>query len=69
MVVRATVPDVVGLRIGPASSALRASGLAVGSVTTVPGRAGVVVRTDPTPGEAVVAETPVDVFVGNGADE
>jgi hypothetical protein len=66
-VVRATVPDLIGLRIGRAASALQDAGLMLGSVTTVPGPAGVVVRTDPTPGEAVLAASVVDVFVGNGA--
>jgi beta-lactam-binding protein with PASTA domain len=40
----------------------------VGVVTTVPGGEGVVVRTDPTPGEAVAAGTAVDLFVGNGVE-
>lgn len=64
----ATVPAVLGLRAESATELLQEAGLVVGSVTTVPGRAGVVVRTEPTQGEAVAAGTAVDLFVGNGAE-
>lgn len=65
---RATVPGVLGARVERATELIERAGLVVGSVTTVPGRAGVVVRTEPTQGEAVPAGTVVDLFVGNGAE-
>jgi len=64
----ATVPAMLGLRLESATDLLQQAGLVVGSVTTVPGRAGVVVRTEPTQGEAVAAGTVVNLFVGNGAE-
>lgn len=64
----ATVPAVLGVRVETATELLEQAGLVVGSVTTVPGKAGVVVRTEPTQGEAVPAGTGVDLFVGNGGE-
>ncbi len=64
----ATVPAVLGVRVEAATELLQQAGLVVGSVTTVPGRAGVVVRSEPTQGEAVAAGTAVNLFVGNGAE-
>jgi hypothetical protein len=64
----ATVPDVLGRRMGPATDLLERAGLVVGAVTEVPGDRGRVVRTDPTPGEAVVAGTVVAIFVGDGSE-
>jgi serine/threonine-protein kinase len=66
VVQRATVPDVLGEELESATLLIEQAGLLVGVVTTVPGSADVVVRTDPTPGEAVAAGTAVDLFVGNG---
>jgi hypothetical protein len=65
---RATVPNLLGRRVNAAADLLEQAGLEMGQVRTEPGRAGIVVRTDPTPGEAVVAGTAVDVFIGNGSD-
>lgn len=65
----ATVPVVLGRRVERVALLLDRAGLAVGSVTTVSGRAGIVVRTDPTQGEAVAAGTEVDLFVGSGVDD
>jgi len=64
----ATVPAVLGVRVETATELLQQAGLVVGSVTTEPGKAGVVVRTEPTQGEAVPAGTVVELFVGNGAE-
>jgi hypothetical protein len=64
--VPATVPDALGLPLDEATALLESAGLVVGTVTSVPGDDGVVVRSDPTPGEAVVAGTEVDLFVGDG---
>jgi hypothetical protein len=64
----ATVPGVLGVRVERASELLQQAGLVVGSVTTVPGKAGVVVRSEPTQGEAVAAGSAVDLFVGNGSE-
>ena len=58
----------LSVRVERATELLQQAGLVVGSVTTVPGRAWVVVRTEPTQGEAVAAGTAVDLFVGNGAE-
>ena len=58
----------LGVRVETATELLQQAGLVLGSVTTVPGRAGVVLRTEPTQGEAVPAGTVVDLFVGNGAE-
>jgi beta-lactam-binding protein with PASTA domain len=69
VIARATVPGVLGVRVERATEQLQEAGLIVGSVTTVPGKAGVVVRTEPTQGEAVASGTAVDLFVGNGAEE
>jgi hypothetical protein len=65
---RATVPGVLGVRVERATERLQEAGLVVGSVTMVPGKSGLVVRTDPTQGEAVASGTAVDLFVGNGAE-
>jgi serine/threonine-protein kinase len=64
--VPATVPAVLGLTLGEATVRLESAGLVVGSVGMEPGEAGIVVRSDPTQGEAVVAGTEVDLFVGDG---
>jgi beta-lactam-binding protein with PASTA domain len=63
---RATVPVLLGQEVEIATELLEQAGLVVGSVTAVPGEAGLVVRTEPTQGEAVSAGTAVDLFVGNG---
>jgi serine/threonine-protein kinase len=65
-IVRATVPDVLGLSVVEASELLESAGLVVGTSTPVPGDLEVVVGTEPTPGEAVVAGTVVDLLVGDG---
>jgi serine/threonine-protein kinase len=67
-IVRATVPDALGLSVLEATELLESSGLVVGTSTPVPGALGVVVGTDPTPGEAVVAGTVVDLLVGDGTE-
>jgi beta-lactam-binding protein with PASTA domain len=64
--VRATVPDTLGLSVIEATELLESAGLVVGTSTPVPGDLGVVEGTDPTPGEAVVAGTVVDLLVGDG---
>lgn len=64
----ATVPVLLGERVEIATELLEQAGLVVGSVTAVPGEAGLVVRTEPTQGEAVSAGTAVDIFVGNGEE-
>ncbi len=64
---RATVPDVLGHRVDEATQLLEQAGLTVGLVASVPGPDGEVVRTDPTPGEAVVAGRAVALFVGDGS--
>jgi hypothetical protein len=69
VVQRATVPDVLGEEVESATLLIEQAGLVVGVVTTVPGSDGIVVRTDPTPGEAVAAGTAVDLFVGNGVQD
>jgi serine/threonine-protein kinase len=63
---RATVPSVLGRSVELAIERIESAGLVAGRVTPVPGTDGVVVRTDPTPGEALAAGAVVDLFVGNG---
>jgi serine/threonine-protein kinase len=67
-IARATVPDTIGLSVLEATELLESAGLAVGASTPAPGEDGVVVGTDPTPGEAVVAGTVVDLLVGDGTE-
>jgi hypothetical protein len=67
-IVRATVPDALGLSVLEATELLESAGLVVGDSTPVPGDLGVVVGIDPTPGEAVVAGTVVDLLVGDGTE-
>jgi hypothetical protein len=67
-IVPATVPALLGKPLERATGLLERAGLVVGSVIPVLGEEGVVVRTDPTQGEAVPAGTVVDLFVGSGAD-
>jgi hypothetical protein len=67
-IVRATVPDTLGLPVLEATELLESAGLVVGATTAVPGELDVVVSTDPTPGEAVVAGTEVDLLVGDGSE-
>lgn len=64
----ATVPVLLGQRVEIATELLEQAGLLVGSVTAVSGETGLVVRTEPTQGEAVMAGTAVDLFVGNGEE-
>jgi beta-lactam-binding protein with PASTA domain len=66
--VRATVPDAIGLSVLEATELLESAGLVAGTTTAVPGQLDVVVGTDPTPGEAVVAGTVVDLLVGDGTE-
>jgi hypothetical protein len=65
----ATVPVLIGQSVETATELLEQDGLLVGNVTAVPGETGLVVRTEPTQGEAVMAGTAVDLFVGNGGEE
>ena len=67
-IVPATVPALLGKPLERATGLLERAGLVVGSVIPVLGEEGVVVRIDPTQGEAVPAGTVVDLFVGSGAD-
>ena len=67
-IVPATVPALLGKPLERATGLLERAGLVIGSVIPVLGEEGVVVRTDPTQGEAVPAGTVVDLFVGSGAD-
>jgi serine/threonine-protein kinase len=67
-IVRATVPDAIGLSVLEATELLESAGLVAGTTTAVPGELDVVVGTDPTPGEAVVAGTVVDLLVGDGTE-
>lgn len=64
-IVPTTVPNILGRTVDRASARLERSGLVVGDITMVAGRSGVVVRSEPTQGEAVIAGTTVDLFVGN----
>ncbi|HEX9123356.1 MAG TPA: PASTA domain-containing protein [Actinomycetota bacterium] len=59
-----TVPDVLGLLLAEAEDLLGKAGLQVTGVREVAGKPGFVVRTDPTPGEAVRMGASVTVFVG-----
>jgi hypothetical protein len=61
----ATVPDVLGRTIRIAENRILAAKLEVGDIIPIAGKSGRVVRTDPTPGEAVTAGTPVTIYVGN----
>jgi hypothetical protein len=63
-----TVPVLLGQSVEIATELLEQAGLLVGSVTAVSGEARLVVRTEPTQGEAVMAGTAVDLFVGNGEE-
>jgi hypothetical protein len=65
--VPATVPDVLRRSLQVAKDQLVAANLQVGRVVNVAGTLGHVVRTDPTPGEAVTAGTPVTIYVGDGS--
>jgi hypothetical protein len=64
-IIPATVPDVLGRTIRIAENRIVAAKLEVGDIIPIAGRSGRVVRTDPTPGEAVTAGTPVTIYVGN----
>jgi serine/threonine-protein kinase len=66
-IVPATVPDVIGLSVERATERLEGAGFVVGTITSVPGPADTVVSSDPTPGEAVVSGTVVDLSVGDGS--
>jgi serine/threonine-protein kinase len=66
VLVPAAIPTILGLTEDQARTLLEGAGLAVGTVTEVPGAEGVVVDSDPTQGEAVTAGTTVDLFVGDG---
>jgi serine/threonine-protein kinase len=59
-----TVPDVLGRPLAEAEDLLTGAGLQVARVRRIAGKPGVVVRTDPTPGEAVRVGASVTVFVG-----
>ncbi len=61
----ATVPDVLGRTTRIAENRIVAAKLEVGDIIPIAGKSGRVVRTDPTPGEAVTAGTPVTIYVGN----
>jgi serine/threonine-protein kinase len=65
---RATVPVVLGKPVARAARALERAGLVLGTVTSVPGPDGIVVRSEPTQGEAVAAGVAVDLFVGDGEE-
>jgi hypothetical protein len=64
-IIPATVPDVLGRTIRIAEDRIVAAKLEVGDIIPIAGKSGRVVRTDPTPGEAVTAGTPVTIYVGN----
>jgi tRNA A-37 threonylcarbamoyl transferase component Bud32 len=61
----ATVPDVLGRSVPIAEKRIVAAHLAVGEVVPIAGKLGRIVRTDPTPGEAVTAGAPVTIYVGD----
>lgn len=63
------VPDVIGMALADAQTAIAAAGLSTGTVTeqynsTVP--AGHVISSDPMPGATVIDTTPVDLVVSLG---
>lgn len=60
----ATVPDVLGRTVPTAEQRIFAANLEVGEIVPIAGKPGRVVRTDPTPGEAVRAGTPITIYVG-----
>jgi hypothetical protein len=60
----ATVPDVLGRTVPTAEDRIVAANLEVGEIVPIAGKPSRVVRTDPTPGEAVRAGTPVTIYVG-----
>jgi hypothetical protein len=62
-----TVPNILGLPIETAMDRLAKAHLQVSTFVYVRGAKGTVVRTDPTPGEAVRAGTSVTIFVGRGS--
>jgi protein kinase-like protein len=62
-----TMPRVRGLRVQRARSVLQDALLIVAEVVRVEGIHGVVVRSDPTRGEALAAQSGVTLFVGSGA--
>jgi PASTA domain-containing protein len=63
--VPATVPDVLGRSVLLAKKRIVAAHLEVGGIVPIAGKLGRVVRTDPTPGEAVTAGTLVTMYVGD----
>jgi beta-lactam-binding protein with PASTA domain len=62
--VPATVPDVTGKTIPTAVTRIHEANLEVGDIVPIAGTPGRVVRTDPTPGEAVTAGTHVTIYIG-----
>jgi hypothetical protein len=64
-IVPATVPDITGMTLQNAVARIHEAKLEVGDVVPVGGLPGRVVRTDPTPGEAVTAGTRVTIFMGS----
>jgi hypothetical protein len=67
-IVAATVPTLLGRPLERATTLIERADLVVGSIIPVLGEEGVVVRTEPTQGEAVPTGTVVDIFVGSGGD-
>lgn len=67
-IVAATVPTLLGRPLERATILIERADLVVGSIIPVLGEEGVVVRTEPTQGEAVPTGTVVDIFVGSGGD-
>ena len=65
-IVLTTVPTILDRPVDRVSARLERAGLVIGEITMVAGRSGVVVRSEPTQGEAVLAGTAVDLFVGTG---
>jgi beta-lactam-binding protein with PASTA domain len=59
------VPDLEDLTIPTAVERLHGANLEVGEVIPIEGTPGRVVRTDPTPGEAVTAGTRVTIYFGS----
>lgn len=61
-----TMPDVLGERLSDANGAIADAQLTVVDLRLVQGREGVVLASDPTPGEAVAAGTGVTLSIGRG---
>jgi len=63
-----TVPDVLGLPFERAQERLQRADLVVGRVLETSGEEGIVIATDPTPGEAVRTGSSVTVLRGSGVE-